>query len=245
MSEASTARKLQLDGVHNIRDLGGLLRDDRRTTRRGRAYRACGMDGLSAAGEAALLRTGVGHVIDLRSPAEVAAIPGPFHTHPGRREVSLFEGLAPLAQCLRQAPQAGLANRYILALKQAPAQFARVFRLIAQPGDRPVLFHCTAGKDRTGLIAALLLALNQVEYEQIVQDYAATATLGADLLARLRARALLRGDEPALVEQALRSDAATMAQVLTWIDSHHGSVAGYLSATGLDADSLDRLARML
>lgn len=237
---------LAIDGVHNIRDLGGFLRQSGQTTRPGRVLRGCGMDGLTEAGREGLRGLGLVRVIDLRTAAEIAANPGPFAGDPARVAVSLFEGLAPVHQLLRDDAQFDLGDRYIGALTVRVAQFADVFRLLAETAGRgPVLFHCTAGKDRTGLVAALLLALNYVPDDEIARDYAATATLGAAMMARLRARLLREGADAALIERVLRADADSMLRVLSWLHVHHGSAQGYLAAAGLGAADLERLKTLL
>ncbi|MEC7258599.1 MAG: tyrosine-protein phosphatase, partial [Pseudomonadota bacterium] len=229
-----------LDGAHNIRDLGGMPCRNGRRIAPGRLYRGCGMSGLSGPGRAVLAGMGLAQVIDLRSAAERAAAPGPFHDHPGLVAIAVFDGLAPLPEVFRASAEAGFADRYITGLKASAARFAMVFDALAK-GPKPTLFHCSAGKDRTGLVAALLLDLLGVPRDVIVADYAATQRVGAGLLAHLSEGARQRGVDPALVERMMASHPHDMARVLEWIDQTHGSAAGYLRHAGVDGAALNAL----
>src|SRR5690606_33920693 len=105
-----------------------------------------------------------------------------------------------------------------------------------------VLFHCTAGKDRTGVLAALILLIAGVDEAEIAADYALTATMANPLLARLRRRALSAGLDAAHVERVLASDAATMAAMLAHLREAHGGITSYMRAIGLTPADTDQLA---
>jgi protein-tyrosine phosphatase len=237
---------LTLDGVHNIRDLGGLPMDRGGQTAAGRVLRGCAMTGLTAQGRAALLARGLATVIDLRSPAETAAAPVPFAGMPEVTvvQVPLFADLAPVS-AMAADPGFRLEHRYTAALETAAPRFAAVFAGIAGAAPGALIFHCTAGKDRTGLIAALLLRLAGVPAAAVITDYARTATDGAALIATLRARALDRGEAPERLETVLSSPPSAMEQTLAALESRHGGARAYLVAAGLDAGTLDRAAARL
>jgi protein-tyrosine phosphatase len=108
-----------------------------------------------------------------------------------------------------------------------------------------VLFHCTAGKDRTGLIAALMLALAGVETAVIAEDYALTGPMIAPLLESFIADAAARGTDIEAFRPLLSCDPQTMAATLAFLIDNHGSVKAYLASIGLSDDTIDRLQARL
>jgi protein-tyrosine phosphatase len=108
-----------------------------------------------------------------------------------------------------------------------------------------VLFHCTAGKDRTGIVAALLLGMAGVEAGLIVEDYALTADLIAPIVADITAGAVARGADPASFQRLLASEPATMAATLAFIQAEFGSIAAYVERIGLDQVTFERLRNRL
>ncbi|MFN3643251.1 MAG: tyrosine-protein phosphatase [Gemmobacter sp.] len=238
---------LPLPGVHNIRDLGGLPRAGGGATAHRRVMRGCAMRGLAPAGRAALIEAGLGTVIDLRAAAERAEAPSPFAGTAGIEDIHLplFEDLAPLVQMMAGDAAFTLDRRYGAALDAAAPRFAAAIAAVADAGPGIVLFHCTAGKDRTGLIAALLLVLAGVPRDAIAADYARTATDGAALIDSLRVRALAAGADPQMLGVMLSSPAEAMAATLDHLDAGHGGARGYLAAAGLDGAAMDRAAQRL
>lgn len=223
-------RHLPVPGTFNIRDLGGYAAGPGETRWR-RILRADGLHHLDEVGMAVLMREGVTTVIDLRHDHELESRPNPFHAHPAiaYHNVSLFERLAPGDLSAGDV----LLDLYIQALTTRHAALSQVLTLIAEAPQGVVLFHCTAGKDRTGLIAALLLALAGVETETILDDYALTKRMIAPLLDRLIAEAEERGADIAALRPLLACEPRTMAATISHIGDNHGSVEAYLLAIGL------------
>src|SRR5690554_2011492 len=93
---------------------------------------------------------------------------------------------------------------------------------IAHAHDGVVLFNCTAGKDRTGIIAAMMLSIAGVSNDDIAADYALTATLAAPLMQRLRDGAMKRGLEEAMATRLLSSERTAMEALLRHVDDRHG-----------------------
>lgn len=236
-------RHWNLPDTHNIRDLGGYARRTGGSTQWRRILRGDSLHHLHQAGRDALAEASLSLVIDLRNSRETTAEPNPFGNHASVAyvNVSLFEALAPIA--LSQAPF-DMAQRYRQALDTSGDRMVRVLQLIVDAPPGMVLFHCTAGKDRTGLVAAMLLALAGVDTEDIVADYALTAS-AAPLLERLRQRSLANGGDPLHVERVLASDAATMAATLEHLQLAHGGAELYLRRAGLPDESVRRFIARL
>lgn len=240
--QPAPTRHLPIEGTYNVRDLGGYAASGGQTQWR-RILRADALHRLDEQGVDRMLESGVTTVIDLRHADELAHQPNPFSGHPGvaYHNVSLLDGLAP--DLMTEGDL--LLELYKLALTQRQPALAQVLRLIADAPPGAVLFHCTAGKDRTGIVAALLLGVAGVEAALIVEDYAQTAALIAPIIADITAGAVARGADPAAFQRLLASEPETMVATLAFIEAEFGSVDEYLGAIGLDDQTIDRLRNRL
>lgn len=248
---------IELDGARNVRDLGGLLtRDGQRIAAR-RLLRGDSLQQLSAA-DVTLLVSGIGitTVIDLRSPAEVAAQgPGPLTriTSVQHQHFSLLPelfGTAAAAGSAAGAAEAALAVRldaassrypddlrcglYLGYLEERPDQVAGALRgIAAAPGA--ALVNCAAGKDRTGVVVALALSVAGVRRDAIIADYAASAERVSAVMARLGAvpayQAAIEGRHA--LEHVPRAE--TMAAFLDQLQARHHGALQWLSAHGFSA----------
>ena len=126
-----------------------------------------------------------------------------------------------------------LVDLYRFILMSAGPQFVEVMQVIAEPANHPVVFHCAAGKDRAGLIAATVLGLLQVDDEEIVADYAQTSAALDELRARAQRRAEGTGRPPA--DRFMTADAETMREALAWLRAEHGGFEPYMLSHGFTA----------
>jgi protein-tyrosine phosphatase len=239
------ARHLPVPGAHNIRDLGGYAVPDGRMTRWRRVLRGDGLHALEPAAVGALRAEGLGTVIDLRAATELAREPNPFAAHP---EVTfenrpVFDDLAPatMADARPGAEDDLLLGFYLAALEDRGDALRDILSAIAAAPPGAVLFHCTAGKDRTGIVAALVLGAAGVDRQTILEDYALTGELIAPLAARLLERTRKAGGDTARHARLLACERPTMAAMLDRLDQRHGSVTGYLRDIGLPAGDLSAL----
>jgi protein-tyrosine phosphatase len=235
-------RHVAVAGTFNIRDLGGYASGEGQTRWR-RLLRADGLHRLDAAGMATLTGEGVRTVIDLRRDHELESHPNPFRDNPdvAYHNVSLFDALDPAGMTGGDV----LLDLYLAALTTRHGPIAQALTLIADASEGIVLFHCTAGKDRTGLIAALMLALAGVETAVIAEDYALTGAMIAPLLETFVADAVARGTDIESFRPLLACDPQTMAATLAFLIDNHGSVEAYLRSIGLSDDTIDRLKARL
>jgi protein tyrosine/serine phosphatase len=236
-------RFVGLEGCSNFRDLGGWSTRTGQRVRRGLVFRSDALHELSA-GDVQHLRERIGirAVIDLRTPVEVesdlhgALIEPPVRYH----HVSLLPPPRPEARELEPGESFALDRFYLGILRRGGRGVARVLELLAESAE-PAVFHCAAGKDRTGVIAALLLALLEVDDEQIAQDYALTqhGLEGiADRLRRSQGYTDLWQDLPS---ESLHARADTMHAWLARVRSEWGSAEAYARAVGLAPEALARL----
>jgi len=236
------SRHIAVEGTFNIRDLGGYITENGETQWR-RVLRADGLHRLDAEGVAVLLDEGVSTVIDLRHDRELAKQPDPFNGHPSvtYHNVSLFEQLAP------EPGDTGdvLLDLYKKALTHRQAEIAKVLTMIADAPQGTVLFHCTAGKDRTGIVAALILALVGVEAATIVDDYAMTGEMIAPMIDDILAHAELHGTDVENFRPLLAAAPQTMVETIFHIESNYGSALNYLRVIGLSETTIDRLRHRL
>src|ERR1700722_16459850 len=181
-------RLLPLVGAYNFRDLGGYPTSDGGNTRWGRLYRSDTLHELTADDLEVLRSIGLASVIDLRTQAEVGRTGrGVLGAEPIR-----YANLSVLPEegGERQAAPAdninGVALRYLSYLDVGREALVESIRLMADPESYPLVFHCQAGKDRTGVLAALVLGCIGVDARTIVEDYVLTATRMDLILERLR-----------------------------------------------------------
>ena len=158
--ESPRTRRLAWDGCLNVRDLGGYPTPDGHETAWGAIVRADTLSLLTPAGQAALVAYGIRTIIDLRRPDEVAQHPNPF-AQAGLRGIT-YSHVSFIDPALLPADRASLvfatlAAEYAYLLDRFPHQVTTILTTIAHARPGGVVVHCTGGKDRTGLICALLL----------------------------------------------------------------------------------------
>lgn len=241
---ADEPRVLQVGPYANLRDVGGYPTHDGRTTR----WRTLLRGDLPATARTADVHTltdlGVGLVLDLRDPAEHTEVPSPYRAAGlDVAEVPLFSGSAESFV----ADGVTLADLYRHLLDERAAQLTTAVRTIAR-ATTPVLVHCTAGKDRTGLTVALALAAVGVTRATVVDDYALTARLLAgDWLARRIAELEAHHGQPLgdRAELLAGSPPHVLDDALAAVERRWGSVHGYLVAHGATPVELSALRARL
>jgi protein-tyrosine phosphatase len=250
MSTTAPTRGLELTGVFNFRDLGGYPTADGRSVRWRTIFRADGLGRLTADDLEVLRPIGLRTVLDLRTAREIDErgrfphedYPVTFHhlsviDQTWDREAAIREGL-PATEFLHRV--------YGEMLVEGAPRFAAAFEVLTRTDALPAVFHCAAGKDRTGLLAALLLGAVGVGHDDIVEDYALTQATMDVYLAQLAAQdeELARSIE-ATPRSFLTADPAAMSLVLTDLERQHGSVDGFLRSIGVSQTTLSRLAGRL
>jgi protein tyrosine/serine phosphatase len=245
-----TERHLAWEGCLNVRDLGGHSTEDGGTTRFGAIVRADSVRKLSEAGRSDLVGHGVKRIVDLRFDEELEADP-PAELPVEVVRVNLFGELDPeygghLDALARAAPSEAEATKvvYLDFLERFAAKFPAVLQTIADAPPGGVLVHCHGGKDRTGLVVALLLSLAGVPRDEVVEDYAISERNLAERQAAWEADAASEEDRARRRQIGLCPPEA-MRGVLDELDRRYGGVREYLLAAGATEDELDRAVARL
>jgi protein tyrosine/serine phosphatase len=257
---------VRLDGTTNTRDLGGLPTTDGARTLPGRILRSDNLQTLSEDDVRRLVgEIGLREVIDLRTTAEILlegrgplrAVPEVTHRHfsllperghhtdvfaveeedpLGDRPSGWAESILPRQTAAHDEAEPPAVRSYLGYLADRPDHVVGALRALTAVESGASVVHCAAGKDRTGVVVALALAVAGVPHEEIVADYAMTAEVIDALVAKL-------ASSPTYAEDMDRRDVAshtpraeTMDRVLTLLDERFGGPAGWLETHGFGAD---------
>ena len=234
-------RRLELNGLFNLRDLGGYPGADGRSVRWRTLLRSDALHRLDGAGGVVLAGLGLQTVLDLRTQAEAETAPSAIDGVPARlTHISILTGDL-------QALPLELDAIYRYVIDECSGAIADAIKVLAAPGAFPALVHCSAGKDRTGIVIALILAVLGVPDEVIAADYGLSASyLDSECtpaIGQLQASTGLGQD---LTRPLLSSPPELILQVLARVRSAGGgTVEGYLQGHGLSPADLDQLRAAL
>jgi protein-tyrosine phosphatase len=244
-------RRLLFSGAKNFRDLGGYQTTDDMSIRWGLLYRSDSLHKLTAGDLRNLSALGLDRVIDLRSTYEKHHEPDQLPEELKSRlvHIPILDSSTGLFQNSRQEfvkilPTIDAANFMIntnieLATRFAP-QMQQFIDILLSSNGRPVLFHCAAGKDRTGYAAAIFLRLLGVPQEVVMEDYLLTNQYFLSAYRwTLRVMQLVRGRRFAQsVREFMIAEPGYLGSAFTAIDETYGSFDRYVSA-GLGLTSMD------
>jgi protein-tyrosine phosphatase len=266
VTSTRTGRWVRLDGTTNTRDLGGLPTSDGGRTVSGRILRSDNLQTLSDGDVRRLVsELGLREVIDLRTTAEVLLegrgplreVPEVVHRHfsllPERghytdvfaveedEEVpdlpdTWFESLLPRQTAEHDRGEPPAVRSYLGYLSDRADNVVGAVRALANTEQGATVVNCAAGKDRTGVVVALALAIAGVPHDEIVADYALTADVIDALVAKLAASPTYAEDMELRDVASHTPRAETMDRVLTLLDERHGGATGWLAAHGFGLD---------
>lgn len=236
-------RVIAISGISNLRDLGGYPASGGGATRWKVVLRSAGTERLLKDGQRKLIDYGLRASIDLRTPVQCQDNPDVF-----QHSAEVAYHMLPLIDTREletRVDSAPTADGYWLLLTERGAAFRAVMETILAAESGATLVHCSAGKDRTGLVCALLLGTAGVADDVIVEDYALSQKLLTDPSDEFRQMALAHGYEEHEYDRLMTADPAAMQDVLGRFRRHYGGIAGYLSAIGFGAEAQARLRARL
>jgi protein tyrosine/serine phosphatase len=238
-------RRIDLEGCYNFRDLGGYPTQDGARVRWRLLFRSDALNHLSPADVSRIVgEFAIGEIVDLRSSGELRSEGRGLLAEEAARfhHLPLFD--SEVNEDAQHPAEYTLADRYFLMAEYAREPIARVIGTLAD-STAPAVYHCAAGKDRTGVISAILLSLLGVCDELIIADYAASQEKLDDIIDRLLASEGYQGMLEALPPETLHAEPETMASLLERIRARYGSMHGYARGIGLSDESIRRLRERL
>ena len=242
---STPSRSLQLSGATNFRDLGGYRGRDGRIVRWRRIFRSDHLAGLTPRDRDVLSAAGLSRAFDFRGVQERAAtpyeLPGVVQ-HPLPIEPTVVQSLQAIVAAGRSLTArdaiAVMEQTYRWFVHDNAHRFAELFRHLLED-DAPLVFHCTAGKDRTGLAAALILHALEVPREVVIEDFLLTNSLYR------RPATASQSDAPQEVLDVLwQVRVEFLEAALHAIDTGYGGADGYLEGLGVGAQERERLAEL-
>jgi hypothetical protein len=241
-------RLVPLDGSFNFRDLGGYPTGDGRVTRWGTLFRSDTLHELTPGDVARLRSLGLATIVDLRTSRELEHTGrGPLGPEPiAYHHLSVIQdGEDGESVAAPASPGDDLSDRYLWYLDVGRRSLVTALALVADAAHLPLVFHCAAGKDRTGVLAALILSILGVEAEVIVDDYLITEGRMALILGRYRS-------DPAFADRISRVPASrfgvkseTMVGFLGELDRRFGGARNWAREAGLPQSDLDHMEDLL
>ncbi len=238
--EDGPSRFIPLQGCFNFRDLGGYGTADGRHVKWRRLFRSDALDHLNP-GDLNTVQEelGVITVLDLRNPEEIQQA----EHKPGAGSTVSYHNLPYLGARRIVPPPPGadlvarLAEIYQWVIRNAGSPIADSLNILAESDNLPAVFHCTAGKDRTGILASVLLGILGVDHNQIMADYNLTNEIIDQLGERLRARP---GNEHRTLD-SFRVQPEHMELVMAELAGEHGGTTGYVRTHGVTEATIHKL----
>lgn len=248
-------RRLKMQGLFNARDLGGFPTQDGGVTKFGVFLRSEAPVGLSEADITYLKDYGVTASMDFRSTGETVTRPSdlaellPYYHRPLFHEAAVVGG----APKEKPKPPKDLdwGKQYIVMAEES-REWAKKVLTIAAENPGVLLYHCTTGKDRTGLMTCYLLSIAGVEKPDIVADYSVSQIFLEPVYEKIRSGALNMGggepqdaphEKPKMDESFFRTPPEAMQTVMDYLEERYGGVVAYLRTIGVPEETMEAIRR--
>jgi protein-tyrosine phosphatase len=246
-------RFLPLSSVNNLRDIGGYQTSDGRYVKWGKVFRTGNLVHLNDEDMGYLADVGINLVCDMRSTVKIEGSPdrlppGADYLHTAIYEDEFSREIFPLMLFRRHELGEALARGYRNWPDTGAHAYGRFFESLADPANLPAMFHCTAGKDRVGIAAAILLSLLGVPDETIIADYSLSNWVFDDLYGEfVEADQVGRlGIPNEDVKIMLSANPEWIKRTLSFVHTQYGDAATYLRrAAGLSQSTIDAIRENL
>jgi protein-tyrosine phosphatase len=249
-------RRVALEGSVNFRDLGGYETTDGRRVKWGQVFRSDNLGRLTDRDLSVLRRMGIRLVYDFRTPAEVKKLPDrfPAGNESNYRNLPINHGEFDPANAFERIKNGDIdwmteefmINGYIRNIENFAALWSEFFQNMADPANRPLVFHCTGGKDRAGVCAALILLALGVSEETVIRDHGLSNIFIADVLENIFAQIKSFGVDPEKVAPYFKAPRDAMLALINHIRETYGSAAGYLrNKAGVEQTLIQQLKEEL
>ena len=232
-------RHIALEGCLNLRDLGGYTTTEGKQTKWRTMLRSDSLHRLPESSQQQLVTYGIKTIVDLRSPFEIAT-----ETYPLSQKLPLRYVNLPLIEenhknIIESIKHQTLLKLNCFFLEERALALKKILETIATQ-QTPIIIHCAVGKDRTGIIAALLLAIAGVSIKTIAEDYHLSDRYLEPFYTNIRSQAAEEG-----FAHLLESAPQTIIDTFANLDRRYGGVNNYLTNIGLELSVRDRLKTML
>jgi protein-tyrosine phosphatase len=245
-------RRPVVEGTPNLRDLGGYEAGDGRRVKWGQLFRSSNLGRLTDKGLHQIKQLGLKLVCDFRTEAEALKLPNRFPDSATVSYVRLpiqhgeFEPTSVFDRIRKGdfdwISEEFMIQGYIESVERYPKVWSRLFKLLSDSRHRPLLFHCTGGKDRTGAAAALILLALGVPTEAVVADYGLSDGYNVDVRRTIYEQLQPFGVDIAKVEPYFTAPESRLRALLKYIDSRYGSAVDYLvKKAGVSEQTIVRL----
>jgi protein-tyrosine phosphatase len=245
----SYPRHINFESVPNFRDLGGYRTRDGRAVAWRRLFRSAALHVMSRS-DIVRLKEDIRPraVIDLRTPRDpikqqeislLQEMGAQYHNVPFRPDSPGY--LKQETELFRDATDLGALYLYRISQPEFGKRLVDSLELIADRNNHPLIFHCSVGKDRTGVLAAVLLTASGVTDEDVIHDYTLSAPFTPAIRDRMRNDPGVPPEVKALPDFQWDASAESMANLLSLLRREYGSAAGYLQAQGADKSLPRRL----
>lgn len=232
-------RQIHLEGANNVRDLGGVHTADGREVRSGRLFRADALHKLTDADMQVLEPLGIVTIMDFRSDQEIEQTGKARLVEQGANHLHIpLMGSDPSRPEQYEIPPS-LGELYQMMARHRAERFAEAINQLVLLENMPVMFHCAAGKDRTGITAAMIYSMLGVDRETIVADYVLTDAAMERVIAGMGDN--VHPEARQYPASYMRAEAVSITLFLDTLDTEFGSPEEWLLRAGVEEASFDRL----
>ncbi len=246
MAMHSCSREMEFESVLSFRDLGGYRTREGQTVAWRRLFRSGELHHMTGR-DASRLKEEIGlrSVIDLRHPTELEQEGvGPLN-EVGAEHYNIPLAISNERLVYRDCSNMGEVYLHLMGHEGYGRRVVEALEVIAEPDNHPLVFHCNAGKDRTGILASVVLGILGVSDKDIIEDYTLTAPHMKELINRWSSNPETAERVKSGPEYIWEASPESMAFFLSTLKGEYGSVRGYVEAHAAEASLIHRLEKAL